>query len=302
MRLKVSPKAAVQAVDILVKTGTKERVLLHSMYDKLDEDIKNEIDVKEAAHETAKQKALQAVRNQPNEVEVDLGNGMKMAMPNSQKLSALMTSMMPEPIYLGGSRFSSNIAEGRMKELEGQFAAWRDETKEVLESIFMDFTPVHAFMDAFGEFYSDPSPFGRSWRFEKYINLKRELDAKLEVLIGFYKELSDDIRSPLTYLTDQAKVCFYDFVCPLQIDSNEASLCAFMFQFSIGEKVEMVDVYNHMFGLQETTLNTAAKNKIKNAVDGINGKTNKVFGFPILAKDATTINLTIPARVTQNML
>jgi hypothetical protein len=302
MRLKVSPKAAVQAVDALVKAGTKTRQLLLAMYDKLDEDIKNEIEAKETAHEEAKQKAFQAAMSQPDEVDVDMGNGMKMAIPNNHKLSALMALRMPEPIYLGGSRFGSDIEEGRMEELENVFVNWRNETKEILEGIFMDFTPVHAFMDAFGEFYSNTSPFGRSWRFEKYINLTREIDAKIEVLIGFYKALSDDIRSPLTYLIDQAKVCFYDFVCPLQVNSNEASLCAFMFQFSIGEKVEMIDAYNHMFGVQQTTLNTAEKNKIKNAIDGINSKTNKVFGFPILAKDATTISLTIPARVTQNML
>lgn len=213
-----------------------------------------------------------------------------------------MTTMLPEPIYVGGSRFSSDIAEGRMKELEAQFAYWRDETKKILEGIFMDFTPVHTFMDAFGEFYSEVASFGRSWRFEKYINLTRELDAKLEVLIGFYKELSDDIRSPLTYLIDQAKVCFYDFVCPLKVDSNEASLCAFMFQYSIGEKVEMIDAYNHIFGEQRTTFGVTEKDKIKNAVDGINRKANKAFGFPIIAKDTTTINLTVPARVTQSLL
>lgn len=278
------------------------RQLLNSMYDKLDEDIKNEIEAKESAHEAEKQRALQAIESQPNEVEVDLGNGLKMAMPNNQKFAALMTTMLPEPIYVGGSRFSSDIAEGRMKELEAQFAYWRDETKKILEGIFMDFTPVHTFMDAFGEFYSEVASFGRSWRFEKYINLTRELDAKLEVLIGFYKELSDDIRSPLTYLIDQAKVCFYDFVCPLKVDSNEASLCAFMFQYSIGEKVEMIDAYNHIFGEQRTTFGVTEKDKIKNAVDGINRKANKAFGFPIIAKDTTTINLTVPARVTQSLL
>jgi len=272
------------------------------MYDQLDEDVNNEIEAKEAAHEEEKKRAIEAVRNQPDEVLVDLGNGIKMPMPNQNKWSAMMTSMMPEPIYLGGSRFSSDIAEGRMEELENQFYQWRDDTKEALEGIFLDFTPVHAFMDAFGEFYSQSSPFGRSWRFEKYMNLSRELDAKLAVLINFYNTLSDDIRSPLTYLPDQAKVCFYDFVCPLKADSNEASLCLFMFQFSIGEKVEMIDAYNHMFGEQRTTLGATEKDKIKNALDGINRKANKSFGFPILAKDAATINLTVPARVTQNML
>ncbi len=75
-----------------------------------------------------------------------------------------------------------------------------------------------------------------------------------------------------------------------------------MFQYSIGEKVEMIDAYNHIFGEQRTTFGVTEKDKIKNAVDGINRKANKAFGFPIIAKDTTTINLTVPARVTQSLL
>jgi hypothetical protein len=308
MRLKVSPKAAVQAVDALVKAGTNTGRLLHSKYEKMEEDIETEHEEYVTGAEEKRQRAIQAAQSQPDNLEWTMPDGSKVSMPNPAKsfgslavMEALMPSIPSVSSLIGGSDgFVSKIADDRMEELRNLYDDWRDKTKKILEDMFMDFIPVHTFMDAQGEWYYEQFP--SNGRRAAYINITRNLDAKIAVLIGFYKTLSEDIRSPLTYLIDQAKVCFYDFVCPLQIDSNEASLCAFMFQFSIGEKVEMVDAYNHMFGLQETTLNTAAKNKIKNAVDGINGKTNKVFGFPILAKDATTINLTIPARVTQNML
>lgn len=301
MRLKVSPKAAVQAIDSLVKAGTKMRQHLHSKFEKMQEDISEEIGKKEADHEAQRQQALQEARNEPDLIEVDVGNGVKLPVPNSKKHAALMRSAMPEPMYIGGSRFDSDIAEARMKELRDEFASWRDETKKIIEDVFMDFTPVYSFMDASGEWYTEAFPFGER-RSGWYINMTRELDAKIAVLIGFYKTLSENIRSPLTYLPNQAKLCFYDMVCPLKTDSNEASLCTFMFQHSIGEKVEMIDVYNHIFGEQETILGKTGKDKIKNAVDGINRKTNKSFGFAIIAKDSTSINLTIPARVTQSML
>lgn len=136
----------------------------------------------------------------------------------------------------------------------------------------------------------------------RYYRLRNTFQAKLKVLADHYNDIKDSVRSPLFYLPDRAIICFYDFVCPLKVDSNEASVCAFMFQYSIGEKVEMIDAYNHMFGEQRTTLGVAEKDKIKNAIDGINRKTNRAFGFPIIAKDTVTISLTIPARITQNLL
>ena len=309
MRLKVSPKAAVQAVDALVKAGTNNGRLLHSMYEKIEKDIEAEHEEYVTGAEEKRQRAIKAAQSQPDNLEIAMPDGTKVSIPNPAAplrslavIDALMPSIPSVSSYLGGDGFVSKIQDERMEELEGQYDGWCDETKKILEDMFMDFTPVHTFMDATGEFYSSPSPFGRSWRSVKYINISRNLDAKVAVLIGFYKTLSEDIRSPMTYLIDQAKVCFYDFVCPLKADSNEASLCAFMFQFSIGEKVEMIDAYSHIFGEQRTTLGATEKDKIKNAVDGINRKTNKTFGFPIIAKDTTTINLTVPARVTQSLL
>lgn len=309
MRLKVSPKAAVQAVDVLVKTGTDMGRLLHSMYEKMEKDIEKEHEGYITGTEEKRQRAIKAAQSQPENLELAMPDGTKVSIPNPAKpfaslavMEALMPSVPSVASYLNGDGFVSKIAEQRMSELEQLYKDWSDETKELLEGIYMDFTPVHTFMDARGEFYSNPSPFGGSHGFERYINITRNLDARVAILIGFYKTLSEDIRSPLTYLIDQAKVCFYDFVCPLKVDSNEASLCAFMFQHSIGEKVEMVDVYSHIFGEQRTTLGAEQKDKLKNAADGINRKTNKVFGFPIIATDATTMNLTVPARVTQSLL
>lgn len=239
MRLKVSPKAAVQAVDALVKAGTNTSRLLHSMYEKMEKDIEVEHEEYVTGAEEKRQRVIKAAESQPDNLEWAMPDGRKVSIPNPAKpfaSLAVMEALMPSvPPFLGHDGFSSKIAEPRMEELERQYEGWHDETTEILEGIFMDFTPIHTFMGAQGEFYSNPSPFGGSYGFAQYINITRNLDAKVAVLMDFYKTLSEDIRSPLTYLIDQAKVCFYDFVCPLKVDSNEASLCAFMFQYSIGE-------------------------------------------------------------------
>jgi hypothetical protein len=298
MRLKVSPKAAVQAVDALVKAGTKTGQLLHSMYEKMEKDIEAEHEEYVTGAEEKRQSAIKAAESQPDTLEWAMPDGRKVSIPNPAKpfasLAVMQALIPPVPSFLGHDGFESKIAEPKMEALEQQYDDWFYETKELLEGIFMDFTPVHTFMDARGEFYSNPSPFGGSYGFAKYINVTRTLDAKIAVLIDFYKTLSEDIRSPLTYLIDQAKVCFYDFVCPMKVDSNEASLCAFMFQYSIGEKVEMEDIFTDGFGGNRDEYCGKDRTKIKNAYDGINRKTNEVFGFPILKKDGTTLCLTLP--------
>gem|GEM_PF-4407367 len=282
------------------------RLRLKTTFDAMEKAIKAEKEEYELAREEKKQKAIKAAKSQTNTIEFQMPDGKKISMPNPARsfanLDLITAFSMPSasPLF-GDSDFVSKISEQEMKELRRQFADWRDRTKQGLESVFMDFTPVHTFMDARGEWYSQSFPLGER-RTEEYINITRQLDAKVAVLIGFYKTLSENIRSPLIYLPDQAKVCFYDFICPLKAGDNEASLCVFLFQHSIGEKVEMVDAYNYMFGDQHLTLDTIEKNKIKNAADGINRKTNKAFGFPIVAKDTNTVNLTVPTRVTQNLL
>lgn len=180
------------------------------------------------------------------------------------------------------------------------FWAWHELATETLLNIFTDYVPVYAFkyartkMKSFIDEVKDDDEYFRL--------LIEDYRMRVDALVQHYNELQKLVKSPLFYLPESAALCFYDFVCPLKADSNEASLCRFMFEHSIGEKVEMIDVYNHMFGEQRTALGATEKDKIKNAVDGINRKTNKTFGFPIIAKDTATINLTIPARITQNLL
>lgn len=291
MRLKVSPKAAIERIDALVHEGAAMLTWFYDAYENLEKKMKKE----EEDEEKEEEERMERIRQQPDEIPI-VSHGITVgSVPNHAKIMQLA---MPKPITTAFtmSRQTKVGWEG-MKEIEKKYDEWDERTKVALQEIFTDFSPVYSFVNARGEWSSHPM----DKLFEKYINLDRRLEAKVNTLIGFYNALSANIRSPLIYLKDQAKLCFYDLVCPLKADSNEAALCSFVFQSSIGEKIEMIDAYNHIFG-EQAEPSAAEKDKIKNAVDGINRKTNKIFGFSILATDKSTISIRLPARVTQTFL
>lgn len=277
MRLKVSPKVAIDKIDALVREGADMVVWLEETYDQIGE-------AAEAEREARKLARAQRAK----EVEESTPFGHLLA-------PSLHTSDLLAEHFDTGTRAAT---EGS-KNLKASFDDWVIRTRDALKEIYNDFTPVYAFINAVGTGMTTPT---LDTLFRDYLFMKREMEAKIDKLITFYDALVNNVRSPISYLPNEAKLCFYDFVCPLKADSNEAALCAFMFQHSIGEKVEMIDAYNHMYGEQSVTLGAPEKDKIKNAIDGINRKTNKGFGFPILSKDTTTISLTLPVRVTENML
>jgi hypothetical protein len=175
--------------------------------------------------------------------------------------------------------------------------AWEDKAEEELRDIYMDHVPVFVFLST----YPQTRTFDNCPDLTSYFKLHDTFRAKLHLLATYYKELQDGMKSPLSYLSDQAKICFYDFICPLTADTNEALLCSFMFGFSVGEKVEMEDIFAGAFHGNKDEFCGKDREVIKHAYDGINRKTNDAFGFPILKKDGTTLCLTLPSRVTSNL-
>lgn len=291
MRLKVSPKTAIQKIDTLVKEGANMIAWYSDTYDEVSEAA----DVERKRKRDERERKIEAIRNEPSTIDVQTPYGITMAVPNTRKLMEI-----PRLQLEGYSFFDEPTEAGRkgMKQLHGKFIDWRDRTEAALQEIFMDFTPVYSFRNAYGDYYGQVT---LDAAFKEYMNTMREIQAKTNTLIGFYNMLVANIRSPLFYLPERTTICFYDFVCPLKADTNEAALCQFMFDHSIGEKVEMLDIYNHMMGEQNDALNADQRRIIANAYDGVNRKTRDAFGFPVLAKDKVTISLTLPARITTNI-
>lgn len=291
MRLKVSPKAAIQKLDLIVREGAALKNTIFDIREAFDAKVKEA----EATHHAARNQAAKAYNSEPESVEIEAPTG-KIQMPNPHKAELLVE------LNFDSSAVTNPMKKEGAEDIWQRYSQWMDRTQTSLEEVFIDFTPIHSFSSA------KPPPEengGSGWLLGQlstaHYRVTNLIEAKLKVVTRFYDDLVTNLRSPLIYLPDQHKLCFYDLVCPLKANTNEASLCDFMFRFSIGEKIEMFDIYNFITGEDCIKLDAKSKEVVVNAYDGINRKTNESFGFPILKKEATTLCLVLPTRITTNL-
>jgi len=175
---------------------------------------------------------------------------------------------------------------------------WYDKTVKTLRAVFTDFAPVYSFWKAI-ENEKDGTKkdlFLLTSRCDPQ-DYARLLNAGLRILGEYYRQLSDQVFTPLFYIPNKAHLCFFASLCPLEPESNEDAVCRFLFkQYSYHEWVEMEDIFAGAFGGNKDEYSGKDKAKIENAYDGVNGKTNEVFGFPVLKKRKTLIALNLPSR------
>lgn len=170
---------------------------------------------------------------------------------------------------------------------------WNKKAIKELREIFMDESPIYKFRDAIGYI------FDKREHKKEYIKLENGLVSKISILVNYYEQLHSLVSSPLVYITEKAQIWFYDFVVQLEPDSNEASLCGFMFNFGIGELKEFEDIYAHVKGESIEESDQWPKNwkaMLNNAYDGINKKANKTLGFNILSKTKNQLSISFPNR------
>src|SRR3989338_9447216 len=175
---------------------------------------------------------------------------------------------------------------------------WYNKTVKTLRAVFIDFAPVYSFWKAIEkekdgkkkDLYlltsrRDPQDYARM------------LNGGLRVLGEYYRQLSEEVFTPLFYIPDKAQICFFASICPLEPDSNEDAVCRFLFKkYSYHEWVEMEDIVIGAFGGNKDEYSTQDKAKVENAYDGVNRKTNEAFGFPVLKKRKALIALNLPSR------
>lgn len=264
MRLKVSPKEAIIRIDELVRLASQIKDVIIDDYYRREEEYEKE------EGEEAKSKEKEAIKD-PLERTV-----MSMAA-------------LAEVPYSYSFYPDEKIIDG----YDSQFSKWYNEALSVLESVFQDFSPIYTFEQAWKKPPSTSVFGGRP--FKDNVDC---FEVKISVLVSFYSDLQGLVRSPLLYLNENAQIWFYDFVCQLKPDSNEAALCAFMFQFGIGEFKEFEDIYTYVTGEgRSDDFPKGWNTTIKSAYDGINRKSNVSFGFPILRKQKTMLALHFPSRL-----
>ncbi len=160
-----------------------------------------------------------------------------------------------------------------------------------LEEIFSSFVYIEYFKMLKGnmslsEFESINRPNGVKKIYEALIY---DIPNKVRHLEKLYFKIEENIRSPLSYLKNCTTLCYYDFVCELKADTKESLLCEYMFNFSIGSKKEIIDIYCFIEGEKEENLLKFGSKKIINAMEGVNKKTKEFFGFSIFKKEKSII-------------
>lgn len=168
---------------------------------------------------------------------------------------------------------------------------WHGKVIDELTATFIDFTPVYLFLQPMHEHDDNFQNFMHSKRYSTM------LKSGLQVLSGYYQGLSEQVYTPLFYISDRAQICFFASVCPLQPDSNEDALCRYMFDnHSFNEWVEMTDIFTRAFGGSADEYDKQDRAKVENAAEGVNKKTNEAFEFPVFRQKKTLLSLHLPSR------
>lgn len=183
--------------------------------------------------------------------------------------------------------YNLNKNFNRMRQEVNQWAA---NTSKLLESIFLDTTPLYIFRTAHMDSILEKELIEKRAMFVIGEHLKN----KLNVLKDFYASLLSYFRLPLLYLPENGTLCFYDFVCPI-VGEGEKALCAFMFSRDIGKVYDFIDIQHDMPRLKNDTGNNCDR-QIINAAEGVNKKTTERFGFGIfsVSKKEKTVVIKIP--------
>lgn len=164
-------------------------------------------------------------------------------------------------------------------ELAQGIDTWEKEAVDTLTAIFLDYAPVYMFHEADNGVQYD------------------HMRDKLRLLNDYYLSLAEQVRTPLFYIPERAQICFFASVCAIDPDSNEDVLCRYMFEnHSFHEWIEMEDVSIGAFGVGADAYGSRERTQIEHAQDGVNRKTNDVFGFPLFLKKKSLLCLNLPSR------
>lgn len=199
-----------------------------------------------------------------------------------------------------GYWLKSSSAVGLTKEGKEKLEKWHSKAIETLQKVFLDFAPVYFFFKAIDDqddyekrdLYSFSLMDGTDPR--EYAKI---LNGGLQILGEYYQRLSDQVYTPLFYAADKAQICFFASVCALQPDSNEDTLCRYMFtHHSFNEWVEMEDIFARSFGGNKDEYDKKDRAKIENAAEGVNKKAKDAFDFPVFRQKKTLVSLHLPSR------
>lgn len=289
MQLKVPPKEAVNLLTEIIQKGDNFLIQIEKDYFSIPEKIEevNQKAVEEMKQSNRRHSGKTAtIIKIPNEKAFSIIEQVKESVLEAQRRSQeIMKNTLSKSILSCsdeiGLEEKDEFYVNAISKYKQEKNEWEKQALEVLNAISGDYVWLRKYAQVEKKVYNKMLHFPLTRedpddKYEEYINLKNEVLAENKFLQELYIEIEKEMKSPLFYIKDRSTLCYYDFVCELQADTNESLLCEYMFQFSIGSKKEIADIYKFMTG--EEFLKGDEK-IVKNALEGVNKKTKEFLGF-----------------------
>lgn len=184
-----------------------------------------------------------------------------------------------------------------LKIYKQRYAEWEENIKVALTSIYQDFSPRFQFT----RIESDYNLVNKKQtpEFKTFLLVTSRLERQLSFLTDKYQELITFLTSPLFFIPTDSRLVYYDRTVELSPDTDENAFCKLMFAIPLGQTKTYSEIYSYLTGeLEEESKKWPNnwKNKVRNAYEGVNKKTEKAFGFGIYkSKGKNLIFINIPA-------
>ncbi len=291
MYIKVSVKEALRIIDGLIQEGDDLRNYISDDYDRRE-------DEKEIAENDAE---LQESESENSRIVDKFGSKVGTAFSAMNMLSAQSRSLTEafeasNSFVLGADVVSDEVID----EYAERYWKWNRKALKELKAVFQHFAPLYKFESNL-DFTEFKDLLLGNANYRRFTNLLDRFDSNLRTLVSFYDDFKNSMKSPLVYIDEKSQIWFFDFMCQLKAGSNEAALCSFMFQHGIGEIKEYADIYEYVTGETDKFPKNWEKT-IKSSYHGVNLKTNKLFGFPILKKEGLTLALHLPTNFIGSLI
>jgi hypothetical protein len=290
MRLNVSPKVALDKIDKLVREG---ELLIFKLDDFMNY---GEVEIPRKKYKMKSKKLDLWIHKNLNQYEFELAfqvenapKNFSMSKRESEQVvnfinqrainwqKGLQSPSAPEAYLREILNYNTELLsierEDHFATIVNQYSEWAKKTIKTLKKIYSDHIPIFKFK------YLKVDTSNLDPETGLYENIKK----RAEVLIELYDDLKNFSRSPLFYIPDEAKLCFYEIVIELKKDTNESQLCKFLFSKEIGKVFLIESICDFIFPSSMEKEKHDLR-KIKNATDSINKKTRKYFGFQIITK------------------
>ena len=163
---------------------------------------------------------------------------------------------------------------------------WSQSLPDIFEEIFENSEPRIRLLDV----HFPRAKQGESSKLQEFIQ------GKLLVIADYYRLIEEQMFSSLRYIDSRLVLVYGDAVVELEENSNGQSLCKFMFEnYDLEQRAPLHKVHEYITG-EPLPANPRAKGVkvVQSAVNSVNRKTKKSFGFSVFSHPRGTVFIKNP--------